>query len=63
MEPVIENAYELVINSDSEADQYRPIGGTILREATQYRSKDLFLAHPVKPGLWTFCELPDPWQL
>ncbi|PQE06777.1 nrps-like enzyme protein [Rutstroemia sp. NJR-2017a BBW] len=54
MEPEIDGAYELVLRKDVEADQYRGIGGTILREKLEYRTRDLFIPHTDKPGLWRF---------
>lgn len=58
MEPEIDGAYELVLRKDREADKYRGIGGTILREKSEYRTRDLFLPHPNRPGLWRFCKSP-----
>lgn len=57
MEPALDGAYELVLKKDDEADQYRGIGGTILREKPEYRTRDLFLPHPDRPELWRFCKL------
>jgi len=57
MEPEIDGAFELILRKDAEADQYRGIGGTILREKPEYRTRDLFLPHPDRPGLWRFCKL------
>lgn len=45
-EPHIDGAYELVLRRDVEADQYRPIGATILREKPEYRTRDLLIPHP-----------------
>lgn len=54
MEPEIDGAYELVLRRDPEVDKYRGIGGTILREQSEYRTRDLFLPHSKRPGLWRF---------
>ena len=56
MEFTIDNAYELIVDKDDEADSNRGIGGTLLRELAQYRSRDLFLPHPSKKNLWRFCK-------
>ena len=42
MELSVENAHELVINADKEADEYRGIGQTILKTQPRFRSRDLF---------------------
>ncbi|KAL9596318.1 MAG: hypothetical protein Q9219_005872 [cf. Caloplaca sp. 3 TL-2023] len=53
MQPAEDNSYELVINADHTTDgewalnhNYPGVG--------QWRTKDLFLAHPTKAGLWQF---------
>jgi hypothetical protein len=56
IEPEIDEAYELVLRRDAEADQYRGIGGTILWEKPEYRTRDLFIPHSDRPGLWRFCK-------
>jgi hypothetical protein len=56
MEPAIDGAYEFIVKKIPEADPYRCIGGTFLRHMSEFRSKDLFLPHPSKPGLWRFCK-------
>ena len=43
MEPASGPAYELVLNRDSDGEQYRAISNTILRDSSQYRSQDLFI--------------------
>ena len=55
MEPAIDGTSEFIVDRDVEADQYRGIGGTLLREFTEFRSKDLFMPHPSKQNLWRFC--------
>ena len=42
MQPSIDEASEFVINTDKQADSFRPISSTILREQATYRSRDLF---------------------
>ncbi|CAG8970858.1 hypothetical protein HYALB_00000836 [Hymenoscyphus albidus] len=54
MEPELDGAFELVLKRDADADQYRGIGGTILRQQPEYRTRDLFLPNENRPGLWRF---------
>ena len=56
MQPTLDKAYELVLRKDAEADKYRGIGGTILREQHEYRTRDIFVQHPANPKLWKFCK-------
>ncbi|KAI9702666.1 MAG: putative secondary metabolism biosynthetic enzyme [Bogoriella megaspora] len=56
MEAIGDGTFEMVVKKDDEADKFRGIGGTILISEPEYRSRDLFIAHPTKKGLWRFLE-------
>ena len=53
MEPAEDDAYELVMNINSDSEGVSHLNHNF-PDLTQYRTKDLFKSHPTKPNLWRF---------
>ncbi|KAL9084510.1 MAG: hypothetical protein Q9159_005206 [Coniocarpon cinnabarinum] len=53
MQLIMDGAYELVFHNDEPEASRRGIYWTH-PHLQEYRTKDMFMRHPTKPGLWTF---------